>query len=155
MWYVSWHPLLHKDMPGRHIISRICFPSPPLHLCIVVIKRQERSTEMCSDPRDVFHIVSRKEKRLHCVFFKQLHVRGEEKSKSGGLLNRPVWSEWCTVSLSLSLFFDVQWIIYSARKFVKTVYLGWNVCFFSSSSFSHFVFTCSFFLFYDASNLKV
>lgn len=106
MWYVSWHPLLHKDMPGRHIISRICFSSPPLCLCIVVIKQQEKvagDVERCFAIRtsassarslarslngDVFHVVSGEEKKfalcLHFVFASSC-VRGRKEQVGGAL----------------------------------------------------------------------
>lgn len=147
MWYVSWHPLLHKDMPGRHIISRICFPSPPLHLCIVVIKRQERS-EMWSDPEMFFtSLAGRRRACIVSVFFLSNFMREGKKRASRGAFEQASVSR---VMHRQPLPFIILWCAMNhlfSPKVCQNSLFRVKRLFFSSSSFSHFVFTCSFFPF--------
>lgn len=107
MWYVSWHPLLHKDMPGHHIISRICFPSPPQCPWIQVIKKVDCAR--CVSIVSIVLFLSEEEKRAWLRGLGTSQARSEQRATSAS-----------------SSLFDKQRIIYSAWKFVKAVYLGWN-----------------------------
>ena len=162
MWYVSWHPLLHKDMPGHHIISRICSCSPPpvwMHCSHLAGNKggdgdteQERGCSMaaveyvrclsCNDRCSLSAVLS-----VRCaptllgssciwLFFLQRYVwEGEEKSKSEGLLSGVGQSDARRRPLSLFIFvwYAMNHLLsLRVMKFVKAVYLGWNVFYFIS-----------------------
>lgn len=197
-WYVSWHSLLHKDMPGHHIISGICFSSPPLCACVLQSLSNNKGRQryramlfskaaMCSlpflqqfsavllavcCPWDELHVVKRRKKKeaasCLCFVFAMLCVWGRKEQVGGPFeQRRPVWSEaeWCATSASRSSL--IVWyamnhlFTLNVVKFVKAVYLGWNLFVSFLFSNSHYVSPPPpnppphLLLFYEASNSNV